>query len=169
MKRFSIGLITGICIPLLAVYCFFVFGGMPVATEGPPLPLERFFVGKALHAAIHPDSDKRSPFPMDENGLISGAKNYANQCAGCHGLPDSQAPRFAATMFPKAPQLFSEKENVNDDPEGVTYWKVKNGIRLTGMPAFKTILSETELWQLSLLLTHSDQLPPNVLKELSGK
>jgi thiosulfate dehydrogenase len=168
MKKFAVGLALGICIPLIAIYCFFVFGGMPVATEGPPLPLERFFVGKAMRAAIYPDRDKKAPFPFDDANLASGARNYLNQCAGCHGLPGTKAPGFAATMFPKAPQLFSENENVTDDPEGVIYWKIKNGIRLTGMPAFKTILDDNEIWQISLLLKQANQLSSSVRDKLKG-
>lgn len=46
---------------------------------------------------------------------------------------------------------------VSDDPVGVTYWKVANGIRLTGMPAFDHTLSETERWQVSLLMAGADK------------
>lgn len=60
-------------------------------------------------------------------------------------------------MYPEAPQLFVHK--VTDDPAGETYWKVANGIRLTGMPAFKDSLSETEMWQASLMLANADKLP----------
>ena len=40
-----------------------------------------------------------------------------------------------------------------------TYWKVKNGIRLTGMPGFGDTLPDTEIWQVSLLLLHTPELP----------
>jgi hypothetical protein len=36
-------------------------------------------------------------------------------------------------MYPQPPELFKGK-GVTDDPAGETYWKVANGIRLTGMP-----------------------------------
>lgn len=49
-------------------------------------------------------------------------------------------------MFPKPPQLFRGK-GVTDDPASETYWKAANGIRLSGMPSFKTKLSDTQLWQ----------------------
>jgi hypothetical protein len=45
---------------------------------------------------------------------------------------------------------------------GETYWKVKNGIRLTGMPGYGASLSDSELWQVSLLLLHADKLPDSV-------
>jgi mono/diheme cytochrome c family protein len=49
---------------------------------------------------------------------------------------------------------------VTDDPPGETYWKAANGIRLTGMPAYKGSLSDTQLWQVSLMLANADKLPP---------
>jgi mono/diheme cytochrome c family protein len=59
---------------------------------------------------------------------------------------------------------------VTDDPPGETYWKVANGIRLTGMPAFKDALTETEMWQVSLLLANADKpLPPAALDILDGE
>jgi mono/diheme cytochrome c family protein len=47
---------------------------------------------------------------------------------------------------------------VTDDEPGETYWKVANGIRLTGMPGFNQQLSTTEMWQVSLLLANADKL-----------
>jgi len=43
---------------------------------------------------------------------------------------------------------------------GETYWKIFNGIRLTGMPGFSKTLSETQMWQMALLLANADKLPP---------
>jgi thiosulfate dehydrogenase len=48
---------------------------------------------------------------------------------------------------------------MTDDPEGTTYWKATNGIRMTGMPGFATILSDTERWQVTMLVAHADKLP----------
>ena len=54
---------------------------------------------------------------------------------------------------------------VSDDPVGETYWKVKNGIRLTGMPSFEKALTEDQMWQVSLLLSKADKpLPAEAAK-----
>jgi mono/diheme cytochrome c family protein len=66
-------------------------------------------------------------------------------------------------MFPRPPELF-KGHGVTDDPAGETYWKVNNGIRLTGMPAYGGSLSKDEMWQVSLLLANADKLPPQVLE-----
>jgi mono/diheme cytochrome c family protein len=68
-------------------------------------------------------------------------------------------------MFPKPPQLFRGK-GVTDDPASETYWKAANGIRLSGMPSFKTKLSETQLWQVSEMLAHANEIPESVKKAI---
>ena len=68
-------------------------------------------------------------------------------------------------MFPIPPQLLVKK-GVTDDPAGETYWKVTNGIRLTGMPGYTKTLSDTQRWQVSLLLLHAHDLPASAMMEL---
>jgi mono/diheme cytochrome c family protein len=55
---------------------------------------------------------------------------------------------------------------VTDDPPGETFWKAKNGIRLSGMPAFGKSLTEHQLWQVSVMLAATDKLPPAVIQQL---
>lgn len=72
---------------------------------------------------------------------------------------------MAKGMFPKPPHLFRGK-GVTDDEPGETYWKVVNGIRLTGMPEFKHELNDTQMWQVSLLLANADKISDAVKQEL---
>ena len=64
-------------------------------------------------------------------------------------------------MFPSAPQLWVSHKagvvGVSDDPVGETYWRVKNGIRLTGMPSYQKVLSVEQMWQVSLLLSKANE------------
>ena len=47
---------------------------------------------------------------------------------------------------------------LTDDPEGVTFWKVSHGIRLSGMPGFAGTLSEMQRWQVTMLAPQANQL-----------
>ena len=90
-------------------------------------------------------------YPSEDN-YVAAAKLYKDQCAGCHGLPNQNPPpAISDTMFPHAPLLF-KGTGVTDDPASESYWKAANGIRLTGMPSFKNILTETQLWQVAQLV-----------------
>jgi mono/diheme cytochrome c family protein len=166
MKKFVLGLLIGICLPLAGAYFFIASGRMPVATKGNPLPLEKFLARKALHAAMDPEAKKPSPLPADELNLLAGARIYLAQCGICHGRLGRPASAIAAGLFPPAPQLLPPKKGVTDDPVGATYWKVRNGIRLTGMPGFVGSLSDPELWQVSMLLAKADKLPASVQQAL---
>jgi len=170
--KFFLGLILGLILVPLAVLAYLRFGHLPVAVADNPLPFERQLTHTALDARISREAPADSPFGPSEDAFMGGAREYAEHCAFCHGTPGHDA-HVGKLMFPHAPQLFKSHRpgvtGVSDDPVGETYWKIANGIRLTGMPAFKDHLSDVEMWQISLLLKNADQpYPDPVAKLLNG-
>jgi thiosulfate dehydrogenase len=163
--RFIVGMIVGVLLLCLGVYCYFVGGFAPTATDAQALPFEEKLAMAALHKRADKEAPKDVPIPVDADNMMNGAMVYTDQCAVCHGLPNKDRTSIAAGMFPRPPQLFRGK-GVTDDPAGETYWKVKNGIRLTGMPAFKNTLSDKEMWQVSILLANADKIDPTTHKML---
>ena len=142
MKGFLVGVILGILIVPIALFCYVETGQAPAAASDAPMPFEKFLARGGLHARIKKEAQDRELSTFTAADLASGADVYRTNCAFCHGLP-LQAPSAASQgMFPHAPQLFTTKETVTDDPVGETYWKVKNGIRLTGLPGFQKALSD---------------------------
>ncbi len=168
MKSFIWGLILGIILVPALVTLYLVSGRAPAAATDPPLPFEKLIVREALKNKIRKEMPTTVPLPADEAAFLAGARVYRGNCAMCHGLPHQPAPVVSAAMFPKAPQLFSPDEMVTDDPPGETFWKAKNGIRLTGMPGFGAALTEQQLWQVSLLLANADKLPASVEQALAA-
>jgi mono/diheme cytochrome c family protein len=167
MKGFILGLIIGLAAVPLAAFFYFRSGHPPVAVADAPFPLERQIGRGPLHARIAREMPARAPLSPSETNLMIGAQIYRQQCAACHGLYGRPSD-FAAHMYPRAPQLWAPHGNgvvgVSDDPPGETYWKVKNGIRLTGMPAFDQVLNETQMWQVTILLANADKpMPTDVL------
>ncbi len=156
--KFIIGLILGILVVPCGAYLYFTGGSAPVATTDSDVPFETFFAHKALNARIAKDMPKNVPLQPTEGGYLDGAELYKQHCAVCHGLPLAPKTAIATGMYPRPPQLFQGK-GVTDDPPGESYWKIFNGIRLTGMPGFSKSLSETQMWQLALLLANADKLP----------
>jgi thiosulfate dehydrogenase len=161
LKTFLIGLIIGLILVPLCVYVYFVTGSAPVATAAPEMPFEKMLAHGALSAHIAKEMPKSVPVPADETNFAAGAQVYRENCAVCHGLPGGTPTAVARGMYPKPPKLL-EGTGVTDDEPGETYWKVSNGIRLSGMPGFGESLSQTQMWQVSLLLAHADKLPDSV-------
>lgn len=168
MKRFLFGLILGLLIPAAVAYGYFRFGYAPIATAARPMPFEEKMANMALQAHIQKEAPKKdAPIPADEANLTAGASLFKENCAFCHGLPNQKATPAAKGMFPIPPQLWEKDEMVTDEPVGVTFWKVSNGIRMTGMPAFGETLTPTQVWQVTLLLGHADRLPPQTRAALN--
>jgi thiosulfate dehydrogenase len=167
MKKFILGLILGLILVPSAVVCYFVLGIAPAATSDPPMPFEKFIAKSALHARISREMPTTPPVQANEETFLAGADVYSMDCAMCHGLPHHPEPDVAKGMYPPPPQLFEPQHDVADDPAGETFWKVKNGIRLTGMPGFAASLSDKQMWQVSVLLANGDKLPATVEQELA--
>ena len=159
--RFLLGFITAIVLLFVAGGAYLKLGLAPVATAAPPLPFERMVTQMALHARIDKEAPTSSPIPPTQEAYAAGARTYRTHCAVCHGLPGEEPTAIAKGEFPKPPALFKGK-GVTDDPAGETYWKVANGIRLTGMPGFTGSLTTDQMWQVSLLLANADKLPADV-------
>jgi mono/diheme cytochrome c family protein len=165
MKQFILGFVAALVLIVVGGYAYLALGLAPVATAAPPLPFEKRITRIGLNAVIDKEAPKSSPIPATEEAYAAGAKIYRDHCAVCHGLPGQEQTAIAKGQFPKPPELFKRK-GVTDDPVGETYWKVANGIRLTGMPGFIDSLSTEQMWQVSLFLLDRDKLPPTVLTAL---
>ena len=142
----------------VGAYVYFTGGSAPVATSDGDMPFEKFLARKALHARIAKEMPKNVPIETSEANYLAGAQLYKEHCAVCHGVPLAPKTAIASGMYPKPPQLLVGK-GVTDDEPGESYWKIANGIRLSGMPGFSKSLSETQMWQVAILLANADKLP----------
>ena len=164
--KFVLGLLVGLFLLPVVGYLYLTSGKAPVATSDPEIPFEKALVRKALHARMDPQIPKKVAIDKSEANYLAGAQLYKQHCAVCHGLPDAPKSAVAAGMYPRPPQLFHGK-GVTDDEPGESYWKISNGIRLTGMPGFSATLSETQMWQMAILLADADKLPALVKSALA--
>ncbi len=168
---FVLGILFAVVALGVGGWAYFKYGHPPVAAADPAFPMEAQIVHVPLNARIARELEQ-PPFGSSEDAYEAGAKIYVASCADCHGTPGHDAP-FAKWMYPSAPQLWKKHGKgvvgVSDDEAGETYWKVKNGIRLTGMPAYQHLYSTTQMWDVSLLLKNADQtLPDPVMAILAG-
>jgi thiosulfate dehydrogenase len=169
--RIVLAFLLGLLILPIFAFVYLHFGHPPVAVADQPFPMEKQIVHVPLNARINAEMPKNPPIEANEATFVAGATIYREQCAVCHGT-FSEASVIGKHMYPSAPHLWGhhgkDVVGVSDDPPGETYWKVANGLRLTGMPSFDKTLTENEMWQVTLLLANADKPMPdsvtNVLK-----
>jgi thiosulfate dehydrogenase len=156
--KFIVGLIVGVLLLPIGAYLYVASGKAPIATTDSDMPFEGFLAHKALEERIEKEMPKNVPIQPTENNYTAGAELYKQHCAVCHGVPLAPKTAIALGMYPQPPRLL-EGKGVTDDEPGESYWKIANGIRLTGMPGFSKSLSETQMWQIALLVANADKLP----------
>jgi mono/diheme cytochrome c family protein len=167
LKGIAVGIVLTLLVVLLGAYMYFSGGHAPVATNAPEMLFERKFSHMALNSYLKKLPHPNPPVPQDDQNFLDGAKVYREHCAVCHGLPGEPKNAIAAGMYPPPPQLF-KGVGVTDDEVWETYWKVYGGIRMSGMPGFSEKLSETKMWQVSVLLKNADKISQTVKAELAN-
>lgn len=170
MSRLGWFIFGGICACIgiaVAAYLFLLEGGVQMAVRSPEFPFESNIAHMALASSYSGSLNLKSPVPLNDDNLAAGAKTFSSHCAGCHGHPQKPSG-MAKRVFPPPPQLFESDGMVTDDPVGKIYWIVTNGIRMSAMPEFQSALSDTQRWQLALLLKHADKLSSAAQAALSA-
>lgn len=160
-KSFAFGVFAAIVVALLCGYIALRLGLVPANADANPGPLETWAARTSLDATLRRDAPKgANPVALTDDNLIAGIDLYERHCALCHGTAKggASASPVAKGLYPRPPQLATD--GVEDDPEGLSYWKIKHGIRWTGMPSWQGTLSDPQIWTLALFLKHMDKLPP---------
>jgi len=122
----------------------------------------------ALDASRHRHAAKdKNPF-VDAKSVDDGLEHYRENCLFCHGAPNLAAGEIAKGLNPPAPSLTTPRiEGLSD---GELFWTVKNGIRMTGMPAFAPSHSDEEIWHIvAAMRLLGDLTPEQAAKLAAGK
>lgn len=160
-KSFVFGILVAIVAALAGGYLVLRSGVVPANADAKPGGLEKWAAGMSLDATLDREAPKAAnPVALTDENLVAGIQLYGEHCAICHGTAQGEASAspVAKGLYPRPPQLASD--GVEDDPEGVSFWKIQHGIRWTGMPSWKGTLNDNQMWTLALFLKHMDKLPP---------
>jgi len=84
-----------------------------------------------------------APDLSDSNMIRTGFEHYDHMCRVCHGAPGIMGDEFAAGLYPKPPSLM---ESAPEWTSAELFWTIKNGIKMTGMPAFDVTHTDEKIW-----------------------
>jgi len=160
-KGMIFGVVLACAVALLGAFLLVRSGLLPANADAQPGWLETWVAGTSLDATLQREAPKGpNPVVLNEQNLLAGVQLFAKNCAVCHGSARGAASPspIAKGLYPKPPQLATD--GVEDDSEGLSFWKIKHGIRLTGMPSWRYSLNDRQIWTLALFLKHMDKLPP---------
>jgi len=125
-----------------------IAGWLPSDASSEPPKWESSIGMRALDASLEKRSGglKNPVASTDSAALAAGAKLYGDNCAGCHGSAKGPSEWGAKGLYPRAPQFFQEGVDVSA-PEA--FAAVHDGIRYSGMGAWRGQLKDDEMWKVA--------------------
>ncbi|MCZ6687861.1 MAG: cytochrome c [Gammaproteobacteria bacterium] len=158
MKILPILAIT-LIVGLLAVVGFAYSGLYDVSANSPHSSLVSWLLSTASHASI----ERRAkgievPRHKDNTLALAGIGDFDSMCAACHGAPGRDPEAMGLGLNPPAPDL---AESAKEMTAAELFWVTKNGIKMTGMPAWGKTHGDDELWPVIAFLVTLPELDPD--------
>lgn len=123
--------------------------------------ITRWLLETVMRQSVGTRADTEPP-QFTKAMLEAGAGEYKSMCQQCHGGPGVTRADWAKGLVPQPPDLSSAATKW--DP-GEVHWIVKNGIKMTAMPAFGETHDSETIWNIAAFV---EQLPRMSPKEYSS-
>lgn len=140
-----------------------------VSARDQPTAVEAGVARSLRHLAI-PSRQRRlaNPVVLKPEVLAEGRMHWADHCAICHGNDGRGGTAIGRNLYPKAPDMtLGDTQNLSD---GELFTIIKNGIRLTGMPAWgdPSGSDDAQTWALVHFIRHLPRITQDELEEMKA-
>lgn len=147
---------------LAAAALGFMYSGVyDVSASNPDKGLIRWALVTTQRHSVHRGVEKikgqvKVPNLEDPQLIRTGLVHYHEMCTTCHGAPGVNISEIGQGLNPDPPEL----SDVGRDAPEETFWVVKNGIKMTGMPSFGVTHTDDEIWAIVAFVRKMGKLTP---------
>jgi mono/diheme cytochrome c family protein len=138
-----------------------------VSARETPMGIEALVARQMRHLAIPSNARSlKNPVPPDAAALAAARAHFADHCALCHGNDGRGRTEMGRNLYPKAPDMtLAPTQSLSD---GELFFIIKNGVRLTGMPAWGNDSPEADhdSWKLVHFIRHLPKITEAELSEM---
>jgi mono/diheme cytochrome c family protein len=143
--KFLIGFLTAFGVSALVIFLVIISGAYNVAATVPHSALERVILNSAMVYSVRAHAGKESREAWSDEQIRDGFKEYDAMCIVCHEAPGKERGDISKGLRPEPPNLADvSKEWTNAQ----LFWIIKNGIKMTGMPAFGPTHKDETIWNI---------------------
>lgn len=107
---------------------------------GPAEPVSPFAPVPAAFASL------TNPVARTAEVLAAGQERFNSYCASCHGMAGDG--KGAASMGMNPPPADFTRPIYQDADDAYLYWRISEGVPGTMMPAWNSVFSEEQMWEL---------------------
>jgi mono/diheme cytochrome c family protein len=151
MRRAATVIIVLVLIVVVAVLANVLIHG--VSTRDAPTRGEVVLARTMRHFAVPAKlRSLKNPTAATPAVLQEAREHFADHCAQCHGNDGRGQTEMGRNLYPRAPDMTSADTQKLSD--GELFAIIRNGVRLTGMPAWAEDHTEADDWKLVLFIRH---------------
>lgn len=162
--KFLVGMIVGVLLVALVPAALIYTGMFSMSAMSKPSSIEeKVGTWMWVTSAQKNGPTMKNPNTMDLT-LDEGLDHYKDNCVLCHGAPGVESAEIGKGLNPPAPML--DRPMTRERTDGELFWTIKNGIRMTGMPAFGPTHTDDEIWKIVQFVRHLPQLTASEKGEL---
>jgi mono/diheme cytochrome c family protein len=149
MKCFK-GFLWLVVIVLISGVAVMFSGVINVAATDPHNPVTRFILSTTMDNSVRAHAREITAPALDDPRMVmEGFRHYREMCVGCHLAPGINSTEIREGLTPRPPKL---QEAVEEWKPGELFWVTKNGVKMTGMPAWGSTHSDATLWAIVAFL-----------------
>jgi mono/diheme cytochrome c family protein len=120
---------------------------------GSPGKMQSSVIDGIKHKVTIGGKDVKNPIPYSEAAVKEGAGHFQHHCQICHGLDgQNTGVPFATKMDPPVANLADK--DIQDYTDGQLKYIIENGVGPSGMPGWKGILEDDEMWNMVHFIRH---------------
>jgi mono/diheme cytochrome c family protein len=154
--KFISGVIVTVLVVLGIAGFIFATGRFNVAATAPPDMIDKVAPWALEKALERRSKDVTDPIARDAGAIARGMTHYRENCLPCHGAPGVEPAEFHEGMNPSPPDI--DAPALQNDSDAELFWVIKNGIRMTGMPAFGVNHKDEEIRDIVAFVRHAPQI-----------
>jgi mono/diheme cytochrome c family protein len=159
MKKIVLTVICTLLIMLLALTAYIYSGAFNVSQLIPHKPVTYWMIRTIKDHSIKKRlKDIVVPSLNDSAMIIQGFLHYSEMCVICHGAPGIKPGDLTEGLYPRPPEFYGSDDMPDPDE---AFWKIKNGLKLTSMPAFGPTHTDQMIWSITaFLLNRMNKMSP---------
>ncbi len=132
---------------------------------GPPGRVETALASRARTLAIPSEARQaRNPFAGQKDAWRAVLDHYAEHCEACHGYDGHGGGEIGRNLDPRTPDM--ARASTQQLTDGELFYIIENGVRWTGMPAWKRDHTPEETWRLVSFVRHIPALTTEEMREI---
>ena len=144
------GFLILVVLAIIAGVVVMFSGVVNVAATNPHNPLTEFVLGTTMDNSVRHHAKGIAVPPLDsEQVVMDGFRHYREMCVGCHLAPGINSTEIRKGLLPEPPKL---QEAVEEWKPNELFWVIKNGVKMTGMPAWGPTHSDAKIWAMVAFL-----------------